>query len=301
MAAPLSQYGTPPPGYTYDANGNLQPIGNTPAIGSAPGYIPPATGPFAANQPPSNTFTPPQTSTTPAAGSIPATSGSTPPPGYVLDPNSGSYVRSGAPAAPVAPAAPAAPSGGGGGGGGGLTLGPPSAPPGLPTIPGQPTYTPPPAFVPPAAAPSPFTAPSVADALANPGYQFQVQQGDLGLQNWAAAKGTLNDSETANALEQYNQNLAQSDYQNVYNNALQGYNTNVQTQYLDPNSQALQNYNTNYQTQYTDPYAIAVQKQSTSVAQNQTNWQDAYNAWLASNQLLQGEQGLVIQGSNATG
>lgn len=79
-------------------------------------------------------------------------------------------------------------------------------PPGLSYIPPTPTFTPP-----------TFTAPSVGDALNDPGYQFRVQQGDAGLQNWAAARGTLNSSDTANALEDYNQNSASQEYQNVWN------------------------------------------------------------------------------------
>src|SRR5581483_6544067 len=54
-------------------------------------------------------------------------------------------------------------------------------------------------------APPQFAAPSVADALNDPGYQFRTQQGDQGLQNWAAARGTLNDSSTAKSLSDYNQ------------------------------------------------------------------------------------------------
>jgi hypothetical protein len=190
-------------------------------------------------------------------------------------------------ATPPAATPPPASSGDGGGGGGGGSNIPPLGPPSpfgapFPTLPSTPVFTPP-SYTPPPA----FQAPSVAQAMAAPGYQFQEQQGLTDLQNWAAAKGTLNDSDTGQALEQFGQQSAQSDYANVYNQALQGYNTN-------------------YQTQYTDPYAIAFQGAQAAFApqmtgyttqanQGQANWQDAYNLWLSQNQLTQGTQGLAIQ------
>ena len=229
-----------------------------------------------------------------------------PPPGYTYDPTTGQYVPTlgytpgatpgGAPGQvnlpPGAggsltsnngivqpPAAAPPPAGPGGttttplGPGSGLTLGPPSPAPGAPGFTAPPSYTPPPAF----------TAPSISDLMNSPnyaGFQFINQQGQAGLQNWAAAKGTLNDSETANALSQFSQNNALQYTQQEYTNALGTYNTN-------------------YATQYTDPYAIKYQGWAAGNANTQTNWQDLYNSWLASNQLKQGEQGLVIQGANA--
>lgn len=96
-----------------------------------------------------------------------------------------------------------------------------------------PKYTPPPAFK--------FNAPSAEEALNDPGYQFRVKEGNNRLQNWAAAKGTLNDSSTAKALTNYGQEAASQEYANVWNRDWQ---------------QQTGEYNTNYQTQYTDPYAI---------------------------------------------
>lgn len=75
---------------------------------------------------------------------------------------------------------------------------------------------------------TPFTAPTAAQAAQYPGYQFQLQQGEQALQRSAAASGNLLSGGTAKDIEQYGQGLAQSDYQNVYNQALgqyqQGYN-----------------------------------------------------------------------------
>lgn len=145
-------------------------------------------------------------------------------------------------------------------------------PPALPTTVPLPNYTPPP----------PFQAPSVADALAQPGYQFTLGQGENAIQNWAAAKGTLNSSGTANALTDYAENAAQADYQTVYDNMLQAYNTN-------------------YQTQYTDPQAIAFQRAQAQQQQGNTSYQDAYSAWLASLGLTQTQiQDLLAANSGTT-
>jgi hypothetical protein len=70
-----------------------------------------------------------------------------------------------------------------------------------------------------------FQAPTAAQAAATPGYQFQLQQGETALQNSAAAKGGLLSGNTAEALDQYSQGLASTNYQQTYNNALGQYQT----------------------------------------------------------------------------
>jgi hypothetical protein len=170
------------------------------------------------------------------------------------------------------------------------TAPPPAA---LPEVPGfqPPTYTAPPAFdydashpaptytAPPAFSYADFTPPTVAEALNDPGYQFRVQQGTAALQNAAAAKGTLADSGTLKALQDYGQGAASQEYQNVWArdlgaygtnraNAADTYATNYKTQYQDPyaaavgqwtegRGNALDTYTTNYKTQVQDPYAAA--------------------------------------------
>lgn len=113
-----------------------------------------------------------------------------------------------------------------------------------------------------------FTPPSVNDVFADPSYQFRKQQGEQSLQNWAAARGTLNDSGTANALMDYGQNAASQEYSNIWNrglntymvnrgNSLDAFNTNerARAEAYDRNrGLAVDTYNTNYQTQYEDPY-----------------------------------------------
>jgi len=79
-----------------------------------------------------------------------------------------------------------------------------------------------------------FQAPTAAQAANYPGYQFQLQQGQNAVSNSAAARGGLVSGNAATALDQYSQGLAQSDYGNVYNQALQqyqlGYNQYEQNQ-----------------------------------------------------------------------
>ena len=59
-----------------------------------------------------------------------------------------------------------------------------------------------------------------------PGYQFGLQQGMGAQQASAAANGSLLTGGTQNALDQYAQNYADTNYNNVYNQALQTYGTN---------------------------------------------------------------------------
>lgn len=79
-----------------------------------------------------------------------------------------------------------------------------------------------------------FQAPTAAQAAQYPGYQFQLQQGENAIQNSSAARGGLVSGNAATALNNYAQGTAQSDYSNVYNQALQqyqmGYNQYQQNQ-----------------------------------------------------------------------
>ena len=51
----------------------------------------------------------------------------------------------------------------------------------------------------------------------DPGYQFQLQQGQQAMQRQAAAGGSLNAGGTDKAIEQYSQGTAASDYNNAFN------------------------------------------------------------------------------------
>ena len=74
-----------------------------------------------------------------------------------------------------------------------------------------------------------FTAPTAQQAEQTPGYQFELQQGEGAVQNSAAARGGLLTGNTAEAMQQYGQGLASTNYQQTYQNALtqyqQAYNT----------------------------------------------------------------------------
>ena len=74
-----------------------------------------------------------------------------------------------------------------------------------------------------------FTAPD-PNAVANtPEYQFALKQGTQAIDQNAAANGTLLTGNTGTALENYGQGLASQQYQQAYNNALNAYQTNVNT------------------------------------------------------------------------
>ena len=147
---------------------------------------------------------------------------------------------------------PAAPSAGAPGGGGAA---PPSSGQGLtnpsyyapftgtqpgfvsPTLPSLPT--PPPAFA----------APSLSDAENAPGYQFGLQQGEQALQQSKAAQGLLRTGGTLKDILDYGRNAATQNYNNVYNQAANTYQTNYSSQYAP---QLLQ-----YQTQAANAQHVA--------------------------------------------
>lgn len=112
-----------------------------------------------------------------------------------------------------------------------------------------------------------FKAPTMEEAKASPGYAFRVGQGEDSLQNWAAARGTLNDSSTAKSLIDYGENAATQEYQNVWNRDLNAWGANLGARtntYAMNRAGALDTYNTNYKTQYSDPWLNTY-----------TSWKDA--------------------------
>ncbi|MGA8366851.1 MAG: hypothetical protein WB716_05995 [Candidatus Acidiferrales bacterium] len=68
-----------------------------------------------------------------------------------------------------------------------------------------------------------FQAPTAESAQNTPGYQFELQQGENALQNSAAAQGNLLTGGQEKALDAYANNMASTNYQQVYNNALTQY------------------------------------------------------------------------------
>lgn len=122
-----------------------------------------------------------------------------------------------------------------------------------------------------------FASPTMAEAMDDPGYKFTLDQGNQNLQNWAAARGTLNDSSTAKAMIDYGQGAATTQYGNVWDRALRGYEENVGTQYLAP-------WQAQYQNWQTGTAAPTMQNFQTNAANvshlNDVSWQDNWNAYL---------------------
>jgi hypothetical protein len=71
-----------------------------------------------------------------------------------------------------------------------------------------------------------FTAPTEAQAQATPGYQFTLNQGLKAVQNSAAARGLGSSGAALKGASSYATGLADSTYNDVYNRALQTYQTN---------------------------------------------------------------------------
>lgn len=116
-------------------------------------------------------------------------------------------------------------------GGGGLITpwGQTFTPPPMADTPGAPSFTPP-AYTPPPA----FAQPTYDEARNDPGFQFVQREGQKALENSAAARGVLNSGGTLKDIAQWNQSLADTQYQNVFNRDLSQYTTNYGTQFKDP-------------------------------------------------------------------
>jgi hypothetical protein len=65
--------------------------------------------------------------------------------------------------------------------------------------------------------------------MADPGYQFALQEGQKALERSAAARGTLRTGGTLRDLVDYGQRSAAQQYQNVYDRALGSYGVNRET------------------------------------------------------------------------
>ncbi|MFW6851817.1 hypothetical protein ACODYM_11030 [Burkholderia gladioli] len=71
-----------------------------------------------------------------------------------------------------------------------------------------------------------FSAPTEAQAQATPGYQFTLNQGLKSVQNSAAARGLGTSGAALKGASTYATGLADSTYNDVFNRALQTFNTN---------------------------------------------------------------------------
>jgi len=142
------------------------------------------------------------------------------------------------------------PSGGGGGGGG--TPMPGGGGP-------QPTFTPPGYTPPPPFDYADFVAPSPEELQNDPQYQYTLKTQQDALQKSAAARGILNTGGTINDLLMNAKDIASTGYHDLWGRKADEYGRNRQN--------AVDKYNINYGTQYVDPYRFSYQ-----------GAQDAYNS-----------------------
>lgn len=99
----------------------------------------------------------------------------------------------------------------------------------------------------------PFQAPTMAEATADPGYQFALKEGQQALERSASAKGSLLTGGTLKDLTNYSEQAASQQYDKVYGRDLTTYNTNEANRYnaWNANSQsAYQAANLNQQGGY---------------------------------------------------
>ncbi len=81
-----------------------------------------------------------------------------------------------------------------------------------------------------------FTAPTGLTMQNDPGYQARLQLGTDAIQRSAAARGNVLTGGTAKALETYGQDYGSNEYGNVYNRALNSYQTNQGNYYTGQNN-----------------------------------------------------------------
>lgn len=123
-----------------------------------------------------------------------------------------------------------------------------------------------------------FVAPTMDEARQEPGYEFQLAEGQKALERSSAARGTLLTPQMLKELERYQTGLSDSTYQNVYNRK-QGEYSQKYGEYLTGRGNALQEYQNRY-GQYADAYSRALQTN----AQNYGQASNAYGLGMAGQQ-----------------
>lgn len=121
-----------------------------------------------------------------------------------------------------------------------------------------------------------FTAPTAAEAAATPGYQFTLGQGELALQNSAAARGGALSGGTAKDIAGYAEGLASTTYQQTFSNALQQY------------QQAFNSFETNQANKYNRLAGVAGTGQVTATTMGQQGQAAANN--VSNTMLTSGQQ-----------
>jgi len=82
-----------------------------------------------------------------------------------------------------------------------------------------------------------FTAPTDVTEQNDPGFQFRLQEGQKALERSAAARGGLLTGGTAKAINDYAQQRASDEFNNVYNRSLNTYQTRYNAYNNDQNTQ----------------------------------------------------------------
>lgn len=125
-----------------------------------------------------------------------------------------------------------------------------------------------------------FHAPSIDDVMNGPNsdaYRFRVQQGDERLKNAFGAAGTLNDSSTYKALQDYGQNAASQEYANEWTRDYDVYKTDVNNRYILPWTANYQNWTTGVVQPGMLDYST---KAAAGMHQNDANFTNAWNLFL---------------------
>lgn len=150
-----------------------------------------------------------------------------------------------------------------------------------------------------------FRPPTAADMLADPGYQFRMQQGQQALERSAAARGGLLSGGFARNLTDYAQGMGSQEYGQVYQRRL-GENQQQYGRSMARNQsayeRALQNYQTRYnagmgqwqaQLQPWQTLAGGGQTAGTQLAQLGGNYASNVGSILAANANAQGAAGMA--------
>lgn len=133
-----------------------------------------------------------------------------------------------------------------------------------------------------------FKAPTVEEALSDPGYKFRLDQGRQALEGGAAARGVLNSGGTLQDVMDYGQNAASQEYANVWGRRYGEWSANdaaSRANYALRRGNAVDTYNTNYGTQYVDPYKFTYQAASDAFAPKMAGWSTLASAGMHQNDL----------------
>lgn len=156
-------------------------------------------------------------------------------------------------------------------------------------------------------APPGFVPPNITD---DPSYQWRLAQGLGAMENSAAARGTLRGADTIQALGEYAQGLASTEYGNAWNRAFQAYNqdySNRQSAYLTDVNTAMAA-NAQIFGQGATAYDLNARQQAQADAIRMQAWQTGLSAEQVAAQLSQqaqttnaqlGQQGQIANAQNA--